>query len=290
MAASGLHHHHHAEDAKLWDTLEDRAPGCALHVGLMRAQHARIAGILEETERLARWWVVDADPAVRDRLAERADALSAALEAHLKDEEGKVLPVVQQVLTQLEWEEVGEAARSESDPALDLHHAGAAVHLRHREPAGVRSCRTSRASRPCSTTCSGTSSTRGRWPTSASTCARCGSPRGADVSEHTPQRKLERMSGHSKWATTKHKKAIIDSRRAKSFAKLIKNIEVAAKMGGADLAGNPTLQDAVQKAKKTSVPIDNINRAVKRGAGLTGESVDYATIMYEGYGPTASRC
>ncbi|MDQ1582036.1 MAG: hypothetical protein QOF36_90 [Microbacteriaceae bacterium] len=93
------------------------------------------------------------------------------------------------------------------------------------------------------------------------------------------------MSGHSKWATTKHKKAIIDSRRAKSFAKLIKNIEVAAKIGGADMSGNPTLVDAVQKAKKTSVPNDNIDRAIKRGAGLTGESVDYATIMYEGYGP-----
>ena len=93
------------------------------------------------------------------------------------------------------------------------------------------------------------------------------------------------MSGHSKWATTKHKKAIIDSRRAKSFAKLIKNIEVAAKMGGADLSGNPTLVDAVQKAKKTSVPNDNIDRAIKRGAGLSGESVDYQTIMYEGYGP-----
>ncbi|HAQ60118.1 MAG TPA: YebC/PmpR family DNA-binding transcriptional regulator [Microbacterium sp.] len=93
------------------------------------------------------------------------------------------------------------------------------------------------------------------------------------------------MSGHSKWATTKHKKAIIDSRRAKSFAKLIKNIEVAAKMGGADMSGNPTLVDAVQKAKKTSVPNDNIDRAIKRGAGLTGESVEYTTIMYEGYGP-----
>ena len=93
------------------------------------------------------------------------------------------------------------------------------------------------------------------------------------------------MSGHSKWATTKHKKAIIDSRRAKSFAKLIKNIEVAAKMGGADLSGNPTLVDAVQKAKKTSVPNDNIDRAIKRGAGLTGESIEYSTIMYEGYGP-----
>lgn len=94
------------------------------------------------------------------------------------------------------------------------------------------------------------------------------------------------MSGHSKWATTKHKKAIIDSRRAKSFAKLIKNIEVAAKMGGADMSGNPTLVDAVQKAKKTSVPNDNIDRAIKRGAGLSGESVDYQTIMYEGYGPS----
>lgn len=93
------------------------------------------------------------------------------------------------------------------------------------------------------------------------------------------------MSGHSKWATTKHKKAVIDARRAKSFAKLIKNIEVAAKIGGADLAGNPTLADAVQKAKKSSVPNDNIDRAVKRGAGLSGDAVDYQTIMYEGYGP-----
>jgi YebC/PmpR family DNA-binding regulatory protein len=92
------------------------------------------------------------------------------------------------------------------------------------------------------------------------------------------------VSGHSKWATTKHKKAVIDQRRAKSFAKLIKNIEVAAKMGGADMSGNPTLVDAVQKAKKTSVPNDNIDRAIKRGAGLSGESIDYATIMYEGYG------
>lgn len=93
------------------------------------------------------------------------------------------------------------------------------------------------------------------------------------------------MSGHSKWATTKHKKAVIDARRAKSFAKLIKNIEVAARLGGADMSGNPTLVDAVQKAKKTSVPNDNIDRAIKRGAGLTGDSVEYTTIMYEGYAP-----
>ncbi len=93
------------------------------------------------------------------------------------------------------------------------------------------------------------------------------------------------MSGHSKWATTKHQKAIKDSRRAKSFAKLIKNIEVAAKIGGADLSGNPTLVDAIQKAKKTSVPNSNIDSAVKRGSGQLGEAVDYMTIMYEGYGP-----
>ncbi|WP_427018049.1 YebC/PmpR family DNA-binding transcriptional regulator [Pseudarthrobacter sp. P1] len=93
------------------------------------------------------------------------------------------------------------------------------------------------------------------------------------------------MSGHSKWATTKHKKAIIDGRRAKSFAKLIKNIEVAARIGGPDIVGNPALELAVSKAKKTSVPSDNIDRAIKRGSGQLGEAVDYQTIMYEGYGP-----
>ena len=93
------------------------------------------------------------------------------------------------------------------------------------------------------------------------------------------------MSGHSKWATTKHKKAVVDSRRAKMFAKLIKNIEVAARMGGGDISGNPTLYDAIQKAKKSSVPNDNIDRAVKRGSGAEAGGADYTTIMYEGYGP-----
>jgi YebC/PmpR family DNA-binding regulatory protein len=93
------------------------------------------------------------------------------------------------------------------------------------------------------------------------------------------------MSGHSKWATTKHKKAVIDAKRGKMFAKLIKNIEVAARTGGGDPAGNPTLYDAIQKAKKSSVPIDNINRAVKRGSGAETGGADYQTIMYEGYGP-----
>ena len=93
------------------------------------------------------------------------------------------------------------------------------------------------------------------------------------------------MSGHSKWATTKHKKAVIDARRAKNFAKLIKGIEVAARTGGADISGNPTLFDAITKAKKSSVPLDNIERAVRRGAGLDSGGAEYQTIMYEGYGP-----
>ena len=93
------------------------------------------------------------------------------------------------------------------------------------------------------------------------------------------------MSGHSKWATTKHKKAVIDAKRGKLFAKLVKNIEVAARTGGGDLAGNPTLFDAVQKAKKSSVPNENIDRAVKRGSGHEAGGADYQTITYEGYGP-----
>ncbi len=93
------------------------------------------------------------------------------------------------------------------------------------------------------------------------------------------------MSGHSKWATTKHKKAVVDAKRGKMFAKLTKNIEVAARMGGGDPTGNPTLYDAIQKAKKSSVPNDNIDRAVKRGSGAETGGADYQTIMYEGYGP-----
>ena len=93
------------------------------------------------------------------------------------------------------------------------------------------------------------------------------------------------MSGHSKWATTKHKKAVVDAKRGKLFAKLIKNIEVAVRTGGGDPDGNPTLFDAIQKARRTSVPTDNIDRAVKRGSGADAGGVDYQTIMYEGYGP-----
>ena len=96
------------------------------------------------------------------------------------------------------------------------------------------------------------------------------------------------MSGHSKWATTKHKKAVIDAKRAKAFAKYIKTIEVAARLGGPDLSGNPALDLAVSKAKKNSVPNDNIDRAIKRGAGLTGEAIEYTEITSEARGPQGS--
>jgi YebC/PmpR family DNA-binding regulatory protein len=93
------------------------------------------------------------------------------------------------------------------------------------------------------------------------------------------------MSGHSKWATTKHKKAVVDAKRGKLFAKLIKNVEVAARTGGGDPAGNPTLYDAIQKAKKNSVPNENIDRAMRRGAGLEAGGAAYETVTYEGYAP-----
>jgi YebC/PmpR family DNA-binding regulatory protein len=92
------------------------------------------------------------------------------------------------------------------------------------------------------------------------------------------------MSGHSKWATIKHQKAATDARRGKLFAKLIRAIEVAARTGGSNVDGNPTLADAIQKAKDASVPNDTIDRAVKRGAGeLKGPPPDFVT--YEGYAP-----
>ncbi|GAA4948398.1 YebC/PmpR family DNA-binding transcriptional regulator [Streptomonospora halophila] len=93
------------------------------------------------------------------------------------------------------------------------------------------------------------------------------------------------MSGHSKWATTKHKKAAIDAKRGKLFAKLVKNVEVAARTGGGDPEGNPTLFDAIQKAKKSSVPLDNIERARKRGSGEEAGGAEWQTVMYEGYAP-----
>src|SRR3978361_1931044 len=91
------------------------------------------------------------------------------------------------------------------------------------------------------------------------------------------------MSGHSKWATTKHKKAGIDARRGKLFAKLVKSVEVAAKTGGGDPSGNPTLADAIAKAKSNSVPNENIDRAVKRGSGELGDGVNYEEVPDKAY-------
>ncbi|MDQ4149921.1 MAG: YebC/PmpR family DNA-binding transcriptional regulator [Actinomycetota bacterium] len=92
------------------------------------------------------------------------------------------------------------------------------------------------------------------------------------------------MSGHSKWATTKHKKAVIDARRGKLFAKIIRQIEVAARDGGGNVDANPTLADAVAKAKAAEMPNDTIDRAIKRGTGEL-EGMKYETLTYEGYGP-----
>jgi YebC/PmpR family DNA-binding regulatory protein len=92
------------------------------------------------------------------------------------------------------------------------------------------------------------------------------------------------MSGHSKWATTKHRKGAKDSARAKVFAKLIRQVEVAAREGGGDQATNASLRTMFQKAREASVPIDTIERAIKRGTGEL-EGVRYEAISYEGYAP-----
>ena len=93
------------------------------------------------------------------------------------------------------------------------------------------------------------------------------------------------MSGHSKWATIKRKKAANDARRSNQFAKLLRAVEVAAKEGGGDLAANMTLASAVEKAKASSVPNENIDRAIKRGSGEDGSAARYEEVTYEGYAP-----
>ena len=92
------------------------------------------------------------------------------------------------------------------------------------------------------------------------------------------------MSGHSKWATTKHKKAAVDKTRGKLFAKIIRQVEVAAREGGGDIEANPTLRTMYQKARSSSIPLDTIEKAIKRGTGEL-EGVRYETISYEGYAP-----
>ena len=93
------------------------------------------------------------------------------------------------------------------------------------------------------------------------------------------------MSGHSKWASIKHKKAVVDSRRGKLFTKLARAITTAARDGGGELEGNPALQLAVQKARDASMPKDNIERAIAKGTGAGADAAAIEDVMYEGYGP-----
>jgi len=96
---------------------------------------------------------------------------------------------------------------------------------------------------------------------------------------------MQPVSGHSKWASIKHKKAIVDSRRGKLFTKLGRQITVAAKDGGGDIEGNPSLALAVQKAKDASMPKDNIERAIAKGTGAGADAAAMQNVVYEGYGP-----
>src|SRR5690349_15892079 len=93
------------------------------------------------------------------------------------------------------------------------------------------------------------------------------------------------MAGHSKWAGIKHKKAIVDARRGKLFTKLARAITVAAKEGGGDVEGNPSLALAIQKARDASMPKDNIERAIAKGTGEGADADQIETVLYEGYGP-----
>lgn len=111
--AGGLHNHHHTEDILLWDTLEQRSPGCALHIGLMRTQHAEVATLLEELEGAVPAWEARAGAAERDRVADLLDRVLVSLETHLGAEEERILPVAGSTMTQAEWDRLGEHARRE---------------------------------------------------------------------------------------------------------------------------------------------------------------------------------
>ncbi|MCL3818886.1 hemerythrin domain-containing protein [Aeromicrobium wangtongii] len=106
---TALHHHHHNEDEIIWDTLVDRSPGCALHVGQMKAQHAEVSDLLDRVDGLIPAWAPTADAESRDRLASAVEAVSTALDAHLGQEEEVILPVAATSFTQAEWDRLGEA-------------------------------------------------------------------------------------------------------------------------------------------------------------------------------------
>src|SRR6201987_1122971 len=93
------------------------------------------------------------------------------------------------------------------------------------------------------------------------------------------------MSGHSKWASIKHKKAVVDQRKGRHFTKLARAIQVAAREGGGDPAGNAALATAIEKARQASMPKDNIERAIAKGTGAGADADNFESILYEGYGP-----
>lgn len=105
---TALHHHHHGEDVLVWDTLVDRSPGCALHVGQMKAQHAEVSALLDQVEELIPPWRSTADTGGRERLAAMLDVVSAKLDAHLGQEEEQILPVAATSFSQTEWDRLGE--------------------------------------------------------------------------------------------------------------------------------------------------------------------------------------
>ena len=109
--AALLHEHHATEDARLWGTLESRAPACALHVGRMRSQHRQVADLLVRVRSLVPAWELDGDPALRDALAAALDEVDTALGAHLGDEERSILPVAGATMSQQEWDAFGELGR-----------------------------------------------------------------------------------------------------------------------------------------------------------------------------------
>lgn len=117
--SSGLHLHHEGEDLILWDTLEQRSPGCAIHVSLMRAHHAEIAALIHQVEEAVPAWTANAGAAERDRVASLVSSIGEALHVHLGKEEELILPVAGATMTQQEWDRLGEHVR-ESVPKQEL--------------------------------------------------------------------------------------------------------------------------------------------------------------------------
>lgn len=114
---NALHHHHVTEDTKIWDTLEQRRPACMLHVELMKSQHATVADLLDESPALLDAWRTNPTPATAEALAAKFAEIDALLSVHLRDEETKIIPVIEEVFSAREWKKVENAAKATYDPA-----------------------------------------------------------------------------------------------------------------------------------------------------------------------------